>query len=82
MKERAYPEPVTRVCDVVRFGELKLKIDETILAAYDEAGDEKSQDTFDCELELCEHLQSSIPAPCDNVGGNRSGLDDIHINGN
>ena len=43
---------------------------------------EKGNDTSDCELGLCEDLQNLVLARCENAGGNRPGLDAIHINGN
>ena len=37
VKERAYPKTVTQGGDVERYRELKFRIDETIIAAYDKA---------------------------------------------
>ena len=35
LKQRAYPKSVAQECDVERYGDLKLRIHETIFAAYD-----------------------------------------------
>ena len=63
VKERAYPRQVTQESDVQRYGGMKMiRKDETIFAAYDKNGNEKSKDFDSRELKLRAYLQVSVLA--------------------